>query len=295
MDEVREALDWASSHGEEVFVLAGGSNVLIADEGFDGLVLRLKLRGIQAEDGSMRVAAGEKWDDVVSMAVARNWAGIECLSGIPGTAGATPIQNVGAYGQEVSETIVSVEVLERASGRVSSLTNAECECGYRTSRFKKDSKYIVLSVAFKLRPGGEPALRYPELQQFAGRDLAGIREAVIAVRRKKGMVLDPNDRDTRSDGSFFMNPIVSQVPGDMPHFPAGDKFKLSAAWLIEHAGFQKGFVHGNVGLSSKHTLAIINRGGGTAREVLDLVRMIQDAVREKFGVTLHPEPNFVGF
>ncbi|HEY6844200.1 MAG TPA: UDP-N-acetylmuramate dehydrogenase [Thermoanaerobaculia bacterium] len=295
VDEIRAALDWASSHGEQVFILAGGSNVLIADEGFDGVVLRLKLRGVEADDGWMRVAAGEKWDDVVAKAVARNWAGVECLSGIPGTTGATPIQNVGAYGQEVSETIVSVEVLERATGRVMSLTNAECEFGYRSSRFKRDSKHIVLSVAFKLRPGGEPALRYPELQQFAGRDLAGIREAVIAVRRKKGMVLDPNDRDTRSDGSFFMNPIVSQVPGDMPHFPAGDKFKLSAAWLIEHAGFQKGFVHGNVGLSSKHTLAIINRGGGTAREVLELVRMIQDAVREKFGVPLHPEPNFVGF
>jgi UDP-N-acetylmuramate dehydrogenase len=296
VDEIRAALDWASSHGEEVFILAGGSNVLIADEGFDGLVLRLKLRGVEAHDGHMRVAAGEMWDDVVAMAVTRNWAGIECLSGIPGTAGATPIQNVGAYGQEVSETIVNVEVLERATGRVMSLTNAECEFGYRWSRFKNETgRFVVLSVAFQLRPSGEPTLRYPELQQFAGRDLVGIREAVIGVRRKKGMVLDPNDADTQSDGSFFMNPIVSQVPGDMPHFPAGDKFKLSAAWLIEHAGFQKGFVHGNVGLSSKHTLAIINRGGGTAREVVELVRMIQDAVQEKFGVALHPEPNFVGF
>jgi UDP-N-acetylmuramate dehydrogenase len=294
VDAIREALDWASSHGENVFVLAGGSNVLIGDEGFDGLVLRLKLRGIEADGGLMRVAAGEMWDDVVAMAVAQNWAGIECLSGIPGTAGATPIQNVGAYGQEVSETIVSVEVLERATGRLMSLPNVECEFGYRTSRFKNKSDFVVLSVAFQLKPGGEPALRYPELQQFAGRDLAGIREAVIGVRRKKGMVIDPNDPDTRSDGSFFMNPIVSKVPDEMPHFPAGDKFKLSAAWLIEHAGFQKGFVHGNVGLSSKHTLAIINRGGGTAREVLELVRMIQDAVRGKFGVELQPEPNFVG-
>lgn len=295
VDEIREALDWASSHGENVFVLAGGSNVLIADEGFDGLVLRLKLRGIQADDGLMRVAAGETWDDVVAIAVARNWAGIECLSGIPGTAGATPIQNVGAYGQEVSETIVSVEVLERATGRVASMTNAECDFAYRSSRFKNRSDFVVLSVAFQLKPGGAPALRYPELQQFAGRDLGGIREAVIGVRRKKGMVLDPGDPDTRSDGSFFMNPIVAKVPGEMPHFPAGDRFKLSAAWLIEHAGFQKGFVRGNVGLSSKHTLAIINRGGGTAGEVLELVRMIQDAVRAKFGVDLHPEPNFVGF
>ncbi|HJT15744.1 MAG TPA: UDP-N-acetylmuramate dehydrogenase, partial [Thermoanaerobaculia bacterium] len=176
VDEIRAALDWASSHGEEVFIFAGGSNLLIADDGIDGLVLRLKLRGIEAREGRMQVAAGEMWDDVVAMAVTQNWAGIECLSGIPGSAGATPIQNVGAYGQEVSETIVSVDVLERATGRVMSLTNAECEFGYRSSRFKKEKNLIVLSVTFQLRPGGEPTLRYPELQQFAGRDLVGIRE-----------------------------------------------------------------------------------------------------------------------
>ena len=291
VDQVREAVE----SKEPLFVLAGGSNVLIADEGFDGLVLHIKLRGIEAKDGVITAAAGERWDDVVALAVSKGWAGIECLSGIPGSAGATPIQNVGAYGQEVSETIVRVEVLERSTRRLMSLTNAQCQFGYRSSRFKNRSEFVVLSVTYQLRPGGEPTLRYPELQQFAGRDLAGIREGVIGVRRKKGMVLDRNDPDTRSDGSFFMNPIVEKVPGDMPHFPAAGGYKLSAAWLIEHAGFQKGFVHGNVGLSSKHTLAIINRGGATAREVLELVRMIQDRVREKFGVPLHPEPIFVGF
>ncbi|HUJ12999.1 MAG TPA: UDP-N-acetylmuramate dehydrogenase [Thermoanaerobaculia bacterium] len=298
VDDVRASVEWARARGEPLLVLAGGSNVLIADEGFDGLVLHIALRGMTVEsEGIVKVAAGERWDDVVAMAVSKNWAGIECLSGIPGTAGATPIQNVGAYGQDVSETIVRVEVLERSTGRVLWMTNAECEFEYRDSVFKRAARdrSIVLSVTFRLRPNGEPSLRYPELQQFAGRDLQGVRDAVIAIRRRKGMVLDPDDPDSRSDGSFFMNPIVSTVPGDMPHFPAGDRFKLSAAWLIEHAGFQKGFVHGRVGLSSKHTLAIINRGGGTAREVRELVAMIQDRVRERFGVELQPEPNFIGF
>jgi UDP-N-acetylmuramate dehydrogenase len=304
VDEVRQALEWAMSNGQPLLVLGGGSNVLIADEGFDGLVLHLDLRGIKAgQDGLVQVAATEPWDKVVAMAVGRNWAGVECLSGIPGSTGATPIQNVGAYGQDVSETIVAVEVFDRSSGRVTSLSNSECQFEYRTSIFKKAAKdrYVVLSVTFQLRPGDAPSLRYPELQQAVaeGASLQQVREAVIAIRRRKGMVIDPTDPDTRSDGSFFMNPIVSREKlaalGDLPHFPAGENIKLSAAWLIEHAGFHKGFVHGNAGISSKHTLAIINRGGATAREVLELVRMIQDGVREKFGVELQPEPNFIGF
>ncbi len=299
VDDVREAVDWAASNHEPLLVLAGGSNVLIADEGFPGLVLHLQLRGITVEsEGMMKIAAGEPWDAIVAMAVEKRWAGIECLSGIPGSTGATPIQNVGAYGQDVSETIVRVEVLDRSSGRVEWLTNSKCQFGYRTSRFKKNDRSIVLSVTFRLTPDGAPAVRYPELEKFVGHgaDLQQVRDAVITIRRSKGMVIDPADPDTRSDGSFFTNPIVSPslLTPDMPHFPAGEKVKLSAAWLIEHAGFHKGFVHGNVGISSKHTLAIINRGGGTAREVLELVRMIQEAVREKFGVELQPEPVFVG-
>jgi UDP-N-acetylmuramate dehydrogenase len=241
----------------------------------------------------------------VATAVLNRWAGIECLSGIPGSTGATPIQNVGAYGQEVSETIIRVEVLERDTSRVITLTNWDCRFAYRGSIFKSAAKdrYVVLAVTFRLRPNGAPAVRYPELQKIvdADADLQQVRDAVLAVRRRKGMVIDPADPDTRSDGSFFMNPILARAEfeklarPDMPHYPSGDEVKLSAAWLIEQAGFYKGWKHGNVGLSSKHTLAIVNRGGGTAREVLQLVKIIQSKVREAFGVELHPEPNFVGF
>lgn len=304
VDEVREAIEWATSNDQELLVLGGGSNVLIADEGFDGLVLHLDLRGISAgDDGILQASASEPWDQLVAMAVGRDWAGVECLSGIPGSTGATPIQNVGAYGQDVSETITAVEVFDRTNGRVTSLSNADCEFEYRNSIFKKSAKdrYVVLSVTFQLRPGGAPSIRYPELQKAIadGSNLQQVRDAVIAIRRRKGMVIDPADPDTRSDGSFFMNPIVSKEKlaslGELPHFPAGENVKLSAAWLIEHAGFQKGLAHGNVGISSKHTLAIINRGGGTAREVVELVKRIQDGVRERFGVELQPEPNFIGF
>lgn len=314
VDKIRDAIAWTDSQHELLFVLGGGSNVLIADGGFDGVVLQIDLRGmtVLSEDPeavTVNVAAGERWDDFVAFAVDRGWAGIECLSGIPGLTGATPIQNVGAYGQEVSETIIGVEAIERDSGRMVSLTNHECGFGYRQSVFKNAAKdrYIVAGVTFRLTPGGAATIRYPELQKYLDdhdvdtRDLYRVRDAVIAIRKRKGMVLDRSDPDTRSDGSFFMNPIVtpSQFEAiradNVPHFPAGDQIKLSAAWLIEQAGFHKGFVHGNVGLSSKHTLAVINRGGGTAREVIELVRMIQQRVREKFGVEIQPEPNFIGF
>jgi UDP-N-acetylmuramate dehydrogenase len=316
VDQIRDALDWAHARGEGVFFLAGGSNLLIADRGFDGLVVKIELRGITVIDedpGSVHVkaAAGEWWDDFVAYAADRGWAGIECLSGIPGTTGATPIQNVGAYGQDVSETIIRVEALDRTTGRVVWFTNWDCRFGYRSSLFKsyERDRYVILSVTFRLRPGGEGAVRYPELRQSIEergidlRDLRAVRDAVLAIRRRKGMVLDPADPDTRSDGSFFMNPVipldqlVALVACDpkMPHYPSGDEVKLSAAWLIEHAGFGKGFGDGNVGLSSKHTLAIVNRGGGTAAEVLELVRAIQERVRATFGIELQPEPNFVGF
>ena len=322
IDELRDAVDWARGSGHPLFILGGGSNLLVSDEGFAGLVLHVALRGIVVEgvDGTsatIRVAAGEPWERVVSMAVARAWAGIECLSGIPGSTGATPIQNVGAYGQDVSETIIRVEALELATGRIVTLTRDECRFGYRSSVFKGEAKgqFLVTAVTFRLRPGGEAAINYPELKTLldengvAASDLMRVRDAVIAIRKRKGMVLDRNDPDTRSDGSFFMNPIVDRNAfdvflrratafadgGKIPSFPAGDDIKLSAAWLIEHAGFQKGFVHGSVGLSSKHSLAIMNRGGGTAREVRELVSLIQNGVRERFGVEVLPEPNFIGF
>jgi UDP-N-acetylmuramate dehydrogenase len=318
VDEIREVMAWAVAQREPLFVLGGGSNVLIADEGFDGVVLQIDLRGItlreeDAESVLVYVAAGERWDDFVAFAVDRGWAGIECLSGIPGLTGATPIQNVGAYGQEVSETIIRVEAIERDTGRVVTLTNQECGFGYRQSVFKNAAKdrYIVVGVTFRLNPRGAGTIRYPELQKYLDehdidvRDLRQVRGAVIAIRKRKGMVLDPSDPDTRSDGSFFMNPVMiaprfdeflrRAATKDVPHFPFGDQVKLSAAWLIEHAGFLKGFMHGNVGLSSKHTLAVINRGGGTAREVRELVGMIQERVRERFGVDIQPEPNFIGF
>ena len=315
VDDVVAALEWARVRELPVFFLGGGSNLLISDAGFAGLVIQLDLRGIhiESDNGShamVNAAAGEPWDRFVKFAVRREWAGIECLSGIPGSTGATPIQNVGAYGQEVSETIARVEALDRTTGRVTWFTNDECRFGYRSSLFKniERDRYVVLSVTFRLRRNGSATLKYPELKKYVEErgialdDLAGVREAVIAIRKRKGMVLDPRDPDTRSDGSFFMNPILTleqyaafakRAP-DAPHFPA-DGVKLSAAWLIEHAGFHKGFTHGNVGLSTKHTLAIVNRGSGTAAEVLELVEMIQGRVREQFGVEIHPEPNFIGF
>jgi len=314
VDDLRDALSWAKERDVAVFLLGGGSNLVISDDGFDGLVIHVDLRGITVESedefAMVKVAAGEPWDPFVGFAVEHRYAGIECLSGIPGSTGATPIQNVGAYGQDVSETIARVEVLDRTLDRVITLTNWECRFGYRSSLFKnyERERYVVVAVTFRLKVGGSATIRYPELQKFVDErgisndDLRGVRDAVIAIRKRKGMVIDPSDPDTRSDGSFFMNPVLTraqyddfaQRAVDAPHYPAGDEVKLSAAWLIEHAGFAKGFALGNVGLSSKHTLAVINRGGGTSREIIALVKLIQEKVRERFGVELHPEPNFIG-
>ena len=314
VDELRDAVSWASRNHQRLFVLSGGSNVLISDDGFDGLVVHVALRGVTVESldefATVRVSAGEPWDEFVELAVTNGWAGVECLSGIPGSTGATPIQNVGAYGQDVSETIIRVEVLERATGLIRTMTAWDCEFGYRSSVFKgRDlNRYVVTGVTFRLKAGGRATIRYPELQEYidvrgiSSDDLQSVREAVIAIRKRKGMVLDPSDPDTRSDGSFFMNPIVPEpdaaraTAAGVRAFPGGDGLvKLSAAALIEKAGFHKGLEHGKVGLSSKHTLAIVNRGGGTAREVIELVKIIQNGVREKFGVDIHPEPNFIGF
>jgi UDP-N-acetylmuramate dehydrogenase len=322
IDSLREALMYAAAEGCDVLILGGGSNMLISDDGFKGLVVHVDLRGVEVESldeyAMVRVAAGEPWDEFVAMTTAKGWAGVECLSGIPGSTGATPIQNVGAYGQEVSDTIARVEALDRNSGTVVTLTSEECRFGYRSSIFKTSERerYVVTAVTFRLRVGGEATVRYPELRQAldaAGADLGdleAVRRTVIAIRKKKGMVVDPADPDSKSDGSFFMNPVLTAAEfaafeerararvgaeAKIPSFPAGESVKLSAAWLIEQSGFHKGLTHRNVGLSSKHTLAVINRGGGTAAEVVELVERIREGVREAFAVELHPEPNFIGF
>jgi UDP-N-acetylmuramate dehydrogenase len=319
---VLEALSFAEQRELPVFILGGGSNVLIADEGFPGLVLRLAIPGIATrhEEGKVIVTAGagEDWDALVGYCVEREWAGIECLSGIPGLVGGTPVQNVGAYGQEVSETIVGVRAYDRQEKRLVELTNADCGFSYRASIFNTTARdrYIVFSVTYALTPHGRAMLRYPDLKNFfAGRrrrpSLDQVREAVRTIRASKAMLLVPGDPDCQSVGSFFKNPVVSpeafaQIEAaaravlapeeQMPRYDApGERVKVPAAWLIERAGFAKGYQRGRVGLSSKHTLAIINRGGATAREVLELMREIQAQVRARFGVDLVPEPVFVGF
>ena len=306
-DEAVAAVRSATAAGRRLLVLAGGSNVVIGDDGFDGEVLLLRTRGIEVagEDSTgvlVRVAAGEPWDDFVSFAVANDLSGVECLSGIPGAAGSTPIQNVGAYGQEVAHTIEAVHAYDRQAGEIRVMTPAECRFGYRTSVFKHDDRYLVTAVDFRLARSGESApIRYAEL----ARDLGGsagdrvplglARDTVLKLRAGKGMVLDPEDRDTWSVGSFFTNPVVPAAffatLGEMPHWPGADgSVKIPAAWLIEHAGFPKGFAGDGVAISGKHTLALTNRGTGTTSALLDLARTIRDGVHARFGVELHPEP-----
>jgi UDP-N-acetylmuramate dehydrogenase len=314
IDDVRAAHAWTIEHDQPLFVFAGGSNLVIADEGIHGLVLHVGIRGQTVErdghDTVLRIGAGEPWDDVVARACALGLSGIECLSGIPGSTGGTPIQNVGAYGQDVASTIDSVMALDRQTHNLVRLAANECQFGYRVSRFKGEDagRFIVCEVALRLR-AGEPTVVYPDLaQQIAGRDrvtVGVVRDAVLAVRRRKGMVLDAADPDTRSVGSFFMNPIVSEdlheqvaraAGTSAPRYPAGaGRVKVPAAWLIERAGFQRGHTQGVVGISSKHTLAIVNRGGATARDVLRLAVAIKRRVADCFGVSLRPEPVLVGF
>jgi UDP-N-acetylmuramate dehydrogenase len=311
---VLEAADWATSRGLPVRVLGGGSNLVIADEGVDGLVLKIGLRGVTTRDipGAVEVtaAAGEPWDDFVRHTVERGWAGLECLSGIPGLVGATPIQNVGAYGQEVSDTLAAVRALDRESGRVIMLAPAECGFGYRDSLFKSrvPGRYVVLAVTYRLIPGGAPYLGYADIARELGSaspSLSAVRETVIRVRRTKSMVLDAGDPNARSCGSFFLNPIVdaatlAAIDGraaglTMPRWPQPDgHVKLSAAWLIERAGFTRGQSEGPVGLSTRHTLAIVCHDGARARDVTAFARRVRAGVEERFGVRLHPEPIFWG-
>jgi UDP-N-acetylmuramate dehydrogenase len=315
-DDVDRAHRWSRSHGLPFFVLGGGSNLVIADEGFDGLVAHVDVRGRayawDGEDALVTVGSGEPWDATVADCVVRGLAGLECLSGIPGTVGGTPIQNVGAYGQEVANHIERLTAYDRPAEALCTLTGSECGFSYRTSRFKKADagRFVIIDVTFRLRPG-PPTVTYPDIADDLARsgvstpDVQDVRNAVLAVRRRKGMVVEERDPDTRSVGSFFMNPIVPEHHRDRvalvagaqpPAFPAdGGGVKLSAAWLIERAGFRRGDTDGSVGISTKHTLALINRGGATARDVLRLAARIKRGVTDRFGISLRPEPVFVGF
>jgi UDP-N-acetylmuramate dehydrogenase len=315
----------AAAEGRPVLVLAGGSNVVIGDAGFAGRVLLLRTRGIRVIESSvwsgvvagrsdgessesvvLRVAAGEPWDSFVEYAVANGYSGVECLSGIPGSAGATPIQNVGAYGQEVAHTIVAVHVYDRRRDTIRVMSPADCAFAYRTSVFKHNDRYVVLDVDFRLAVSPDSApIRYAELARRLGVEagdrvpLRQARDAVRNLREQKGMVLDADDRDTWSVGSFFTNPVVPAAVWDglgldAPHWPGEDgTVKIPAAWLIEHAGFTKGFPGDGVAISNKHTLALTNRGTGTTAALLELAGTIRDGVRERFGIELHPEPVLV--
>ncbi len=324
-EEIVEAVDWADQRGADLFVLGGGSNLLVSDSGFDGLVLHIALRGIGVSDVSglplCRVyscAAGENWDSLVERAARENCAGIECLAGIPGTVGGTPVQNVGAYGQEVASTIVLVRAFEREKREFVEFSAAECGFAYRRSRFNSTDagRFIVTRVDYRLEMGAAPTLHYADLQRaFASRSpsasqpsLAEVAAAVRHIRQSKGMLLVEGDPDCRSAGSFFKNPVVTEdhsrriaaaAEEDPPRFPAGGenpgKVKLPAAWLIEQAGFHKGYAKGAAGISSRHTLALVNRGHATAADILALAAEIRSAVDTRFGIHLEMEPVLVGF
>jgi UDP-N-acetylmuramate dehydrogenase len=326
-EELIAAVQAADSVGEPVLLLGGGSNVVIADEGFPGTVIHVATRGVsyaRMSDGvEVTVAAGENWDDIVAAAVAEGLAGLECLSGIPGRAGATPIQNVGAYGQEVAEAITSVRVLDRLTRSVTPIPNELCQFAYRTSMFKRSparpgsgGRYVVLGVTFSLHDEKlSKPVRYAELAAELGVETgdrvpcADARAAVLTIRGRKGMVISPDDPDSRSAGSFFTNPVIDlgqlahaesvaadRGLGPVPRFAAGDGLvKLPAAWLIERSGFTKGYgTPGGARVSAKHTLALVNAGAATTASLLDLAREIVAGVREAFGVTLEPEPLLVG-
>jgi UDP-N-acetylmuramate dehydrogenase len=313
-DEAARALAWAAERAIRVEVLGGGSNVLVADRGLDALVLRLRTDAIVPHGDVVDVDAGVAWDHLVAWSVAHDLAGLECLSGIPGDVGAAPIQNVGAYGQEVGQTLVEVEAIDRASGAREVLDHAACELRYRDSVFKGRAadRYLVTRVRFRLTPGGAPQLAYAELTRaMEGKPitLAAVRDTVIALRRGKSMVLDEHDENRRSAGSFFVNPVVPFsaaaaareaaariAPGQrMPEFPAPEGVKLSAAWLIERAGFAKGTARGRVGISTRHSLALVNRGGATAAELIAFAVEVRERVHDAFGVRLTPEPRLLGF
>lgn len=309
VDAVREVDD----ADEPLLLVGGGSNLLVSDAPVPGTVVRVATSGITVESAdacggaNVRVAAGESWDALVARAVSEGWVGVEALSGIPGSVGATPVQNVGAYGQEVADTVASVRVWDRLGQQVVTVANADCRFGYRTSAFTGTDRYVVLDVLFQLRLGSLSApVRYDALARGLGVDagtrvpLDDARAAVLDQRRRRGMVLDDADHDTWSAGSFFTNPVLTDrafaaLPGDPPAWPAPGGVKTSAAWLIEHSGFARGYgLPGPAALSTKHTLAVTNRGSATADDVLAIARDVRDGVQAGFGVTLEPEPVLVG-
>ncbi|HKR83764.1 MAG TPA: UDP-N-acetylmuramate dehydrogenase [Terriglobales bacterium] len=328
--ELEPAIAFALDRQLNLFILGGGSNLVISDRGFDGLVLQIAVDGIEerrteraprpgtAENAAgavvLDVGAGVLWDAFVSFCVSKNYGGIECLSGIPGNVGGTPVQNVGAYGQEVSDTIVSVLVYDLHERCVRELQKVECGFSYRASVFNSThrGRYIIALVTYALQPGAPPALRYADLrkhfQSKGNRTLGEVRDAVLKIRASKGMVINPNDPDSRSAGSFFKNPVLSDEQFaeleqkaaarglEIPRYPAlSQQHKIPAAWLVENSGFHKGFSLGAVGISTKHTLAIVNRGGARAAEIIALRDEIQSKVERTWGVELDPEPVFVGF
>jgi len=321
--DVLEALAFARSRGLEVQIIGGGSNVVFADSGFRGLVVKVTIGGVSFHETSggveLTAGAGVEWDALVRRTVEGGWAGVECLSGIPGTVGATPIQNVGAYGQEIADTLVSVTCLERQRMTPVTFTRDQCEFGYRQSRFKARDRdrYVVLGVTLRLRRE-LPRLRYAELEQAVrgsvdlktldlGDAVRVVRDTVLQLRRRKSMVLDPADPNRRSVGSFFVNPVLSTeafedlasrwrasgMPDSIPTFPADGRVKVPAAWLVEHAGFAKGHRRGGAGISTRHALALVNHGGTTA-ELLALAEEIERSVHERFGIRLEREPVVVG-
>jgi len=307
-DHLPAISDWERS----LVVLGGGSNLVISDQGFNGLVLQIAIGGMNAAerggDVMLTAGAGESWDDFVKFAVQHDLAGVECLSGIPGKVGGTPIQNVGAYGQEVATVIEWVAAFDRLTRASVRLSREDCGFGYRRSRFKREDagRFVIAEVAFRLKRGASPTITYPDVvhhlaqQSIQCPTVQDVRDAVLEIRRGKGMVLDAQDPDTRSVGSFFMNPVVDRTTFERiapaPHYLMdNDGVKIPAAWLIQQSGFTRGHVDGAVGLSTKHPLAIINRGAASARDILRLARRIKLAVRERFDISLRPEPAFVGF
>jgi UDP-N-acetylmuramate dehydrogenase len=313
--DVAEAVRWADERGLPLFVLGGGSNLLVSDAGFPGLVLQIGIRGVrECGEGCFEVGAGEVWDEFVDRMVKAGMQGVECLAGIPGSVGGTPVQNVGAYGQEVAETIVSVRVFDRQTKAFVTLDRDACKFRYRKSLFNKDEpeRYVVTWVTFKLHVNKKAQVTYGDVKRYFAEsseaaDLYIVASAVRKIRRDKGMFIVTGDPDCRSAGSFFKNPVVPAAKltkvaaaagvgeGEVPHWQAeNDEVKLSAAWLIERAGFEKGFVDGAAGISSRHTLALINRGGATAADIERLQRRIQEGVRARFGVELEREPVKLG-
>jgi UDP-N-acetylmuramate dehydrogenase len=318
-EDVEAAVSFAEERSLPLFVLGGGSNVLISDNGWPGLVLQIGISGIdhthERQTIRLIVGAGEDWDPLVAFCVTRHLAGVECLSGIPGSVGATPVQNVGAYGQEVSQIIASLSVFDLASKQIRELDASDCEFSYRGSLFntRERGRYIILRVTYELQAGGAPRLSYADLRKyFAGRSesptLSDVRKAVLEIRASKGMLITTDGPDNRSAGSFFKNPVLTatqfqeleQKAGEhnlkLPSYPApSQQKKVSAAWLVENSGFAKGYIKGHAGISSMHALALVNRGDASAAEILALRDEIQQRVEQKWGVRLEPEPVLVGY